>query len=350
MEVESWKLKEKNSDMRDELFYFTTKTMRAVRADLPLDFQIDVFMENSDSRQKMSEQNIPDGFDYEGMIYRPPKESDSILIQATLGCSHNLCTFCASYRGIRFRLKDQEILEQDLLFASHYCKRQDRVFILDGNALVMPTSRWEWLLEKIQSDLPWVKGVASFAMARDIRDKSDEELLRLRKLGLDRLYVGIESGDSEVLKDVQKGVSPEEIAENCLRAKKAGMELRVTVLLGIVHPARSFSHAKTTGELLSKIQPDEVAVMTLLPQPGAPMTEEIAMGLKDFPDSKTCLQELENLLKHTEMEKGLFDYTHASGYLSFKLKMPEEKGRGLELIGEALEKNLGVRPEFSRRI
>lgn len=298
----------------------------------------------------MAEQNIPDGFDYQGDVYRPPGEADSILIQATVGCSHNTCTFCSGYRGKPFAIKGQEILEQDLRFAEQYCKRQDRVFIIDGNALVMPMPRWQWLLANIQRRLPWITGVGCFATAMDIAAKSDKELQQLRTLGLDRVYMGVESGLADVLVRIRKGITPQGLLDQGRRAKAAGMELQVSLIIGIVNEMQSFEHARATGTLLSAMDPDVVTVLTLVPQPGTPMREELNKRELVPPDQLGVLRELRELLRHTNLNGGLFDCGHSTGYLSFKVCLPDQKQNGLDYIDAALAKRIPLRPDSLRRI
>lgn len=298
----------------------------------------------------MSAQAIPDCFDYQGDVYRPPGEADSILLQATVGCSHRVCTFCSGHAGKRFSIKDQDVLDRDLRFAERYCMRQDRVFVIDGNALTMPMPRWEWLLENIRTRLPWVGGVGCFGTAMDIAAKSDEELQRLRGLGLDRLYMGVESGLAEVLQRVRKGIDPEGLLAQGLRAKAADMELQVSLIIGIVNAHESLDHARATGALLSAMDPDVVTVLTLVPQPGTVMREELDKGELVPPDRQGLLRELRELLVHTSLNGGLFDCGHSTGYLPFTARLPEQKQKGLDHIDAALAGRVPLKPDALRRI
>lgn len=298
----------------------------------------------------MTAQAIPDGFDHIGDIYRPPAEADSILIQGTIGCSHNKCTFCGAYLRKKFSVKDQAVLERDLLFAERYCKRQDRVFVLDGNAFTMPAERWAWLLENIRSRLPWVKGTAAFATGMDIAAKNDQDLARLRSLGLDLLYVGVESGHEEVLRTVQKGIKPEDLRLQCLRAQKAGFGLRVSVVLGIAGESLYMESARRTGALLTSINPQEVGITMLVPQPGTIFRKDIKEGMSPALSKERLLRELRELFAHTELDGGLFNASHSSSYISFLARLPEEKSKGLALIDKALAGELELKPDGSRHI
>lgn len=298
----------------------------------------------------MATTHLPDGFDYQGDVYRPPAEADSIILQATLGCSHNRCTFCGAYRRKRFALKDTSILEQDLRFAESYCKRQNRVFVIDGNALTMPMPRWVWLLENIRERLPWVSGTACFGTGMDIAAKTDSDLARLRSLGLDRLYVGVESGHAAVLRQVEKGIDPESLLVQCRRAREAGMVLIVSVVLGVAEDALSLESARATGELLSAINPDEVGVTMLVPQPRTLFAKNIADGTIQAPDRERLLAELRELFIHTELAGGLFNATHSSCYLSFKASLPEQRAEGLACIDGVLSGEIAPKAGPDRRI
>lgn len=293
---------------------------------------------------------IPDGFDYVGDVYRPPGEAHSILIQATVGCSHGACTFCASHLGKRFAIKDQAVLERDLRFAERYCSRQDRVFIMDANALCLPMERWLWLLENIRARLPWVKGVAAFATGMDLAAKSDEDLKRLRELGLDLVYLGVESGDDAVLKEVRKGIDAAGLLAQGRRAKAAGMALNISVLLGIVDAAVSLAHAKATGRLLSAIAPEHITILTLIPQKGTELRARIESGDIRPPDRPGLLLELKEMLTHTDLDGGLFDYSHSTTLLPFRARLPKDKAAALKRIDAALAGRIALRPEGERRI
>ena len=298
----------------------------------------------------MMTQTIPDGLDHVGDVYRPPAEADSILIQGAVGCSHNKCTFCGAYVRKKFRLKDRETLERDLVFAERYCQRQDRVFVLDGNALAMPVDRWVWLLENIRQRLPWVTGAAAFATGMDIAAKSDAELSRLRSLGLDRLYVGVESGHAEVLSKVRKGIDPEGLRRQCLRARAAGFALCISVVLGIADDDVYMESAKRTGKLISAINPEEIGITMLVPQPGTIFRKDIKDGTSPPPSRDRLLRELREFYVHTDLDGGLFNGGHSSSYISFKARMPEEKAVGLACIDRALAGETALKADALRHI
>ena len=292
----------------------------------------------------------PQGFHYVGNLIRPPSEAFSILIQATVGCSHNKCSFCGTYKGERFTIKPQEILESDLRFAEKHCRNQDRVFIMDGDALIMPMKRWEWLLTQIKKRLPWVKRVGAYANSKAVALKTDQELARLRELGLGILYYGLESGHPQVLEMIYKGATPEKHILQGQRVKKAGIKLSVTVLVGIGGRELSLAHARATGQVLSQMDPDYVGALTLIVLPGTPLGQLQASGKFSLPDSMEMLAELREMIAATELSKGLFFANHASNYVPIKARLPEGKQRALDLLDSALQGQVGLKPEWMRAL
>ncbi|MBI4772558.1 MAG: B12-binding domain-containing radical SAM protein [Deltaproteobacteria bacterium] len=287
---------------------------------------------------------------YEGMLIRPPSEANSILLQATVGCSHNICTFCVTYKDKRFRIKDNETLMSDLRFASHYCKRQDRLFIMDGDALIMPQERLVRLLDNIREMLPWVRRVGLYANAKSVRMKTDEELNELRGKGLGIAYYGVESGDGDTLKRIQKGSTPETLIEQGQRLKRAGIKLSVTVLLGIAGRSRSLEHARATGALLTEMDPDYVGALTVIVIPGTELWEEQQRGAFEIPDVNGFLTELREMIAHTHLTGGLFFSNHASNYLPVKARLPQDREKTLALIDRALVGEVELKPEWMRAL
>ncbi len=291
-----------------------------------------------------------EGMHYEGYCIRPPSEAYSILLQVTLGCSHNKCTFCGSYKDKRFTIKDDEIILSDILFASKYMKRQDRVFLMDGDALIIPQKRLMWILDRIREHLPWVRRVGAYANTKGIKMKSLEQLIELKGNGLGILYLGVETGDAELRKKINKGSSVQTCIEMGRKVKDAGIKLSVTVLLGIAGREGSLAHARATGELLSAMDPNYVGALTVMLIPGTPLYEEHRKGEFQLPDEKELLQELREMIAHTNLSRGLFFSNHASNYLPVKAKLPKGKQEALDLIDAALKGDVGLRPEWMRAL
>jgi radical SAM superfamily enzyme YgiQ (UPF0313 family) len=287
---------------------------------------------------------------YEGMCIRPPSEAYSILLQATVGCSHNKCTFCGTYKDKRFRIKDDEIILNDILFASQYMQNQDRFFIMDGDALIIPFPRLMWILEMIREHLPWVKRVGAYANTKGIKMKSEEELLKLREMGLGILYMGVESGDDHTLEAVRKGADSQRMLVMGKKVMEAGIKLSVTVLLGIAGRERSLIHGQATGALLTAMDPDYVGALTLMVIPGTPLADEMAAGRFELPDNLGLLSELREMIASTHLSRGLFFSNHASNYLPVKVRYPRGKQQALDQIDMALQGRVGLRPEWMRAL
>lgn len=291
-----------------------------------------------------------DGMHYEGYCIRPPSEADSILLQVTLGCSHNKCTFCGSYKEKRFAIKNNDIILSDILFASRHMKRQDRVFLMDGDALIIPQKRLVWILDRIREHLPWVKRVGAYANTKGINMKSPEDLAELREKGLGILFLGVETGDDETRRKVQKGSDSRYCIEMGKKVKAADIKLSVTVLLGIAGVERSLDHARLTGELLSEMDPDFIGALTVMLIPGTKLWEEYRRGEFRLPDEEGLLKELREMILHTNITGGLFFSNHASNYLPVKARLPRGKQDALNLIDSALCGKIGLKPEWMRAL
>jgi len=289
-----------------------------------------------------------EGMHYEGNCIRPPPEAASILLQVTLGCSHNKCTFCGTYNDKPFRIKDNDIIVGDILFAAKYMKAQDRVFLMDGDALIIPQKRLNWILERIQEHLPWVKRVGAYANTKSIRSKTLRELIQLRENRLGMLYLGVETGDDEIRKKINKGSSAQNCREMGQKVKNAGMQLTVTLLLGIAGREKSLRHARATGELISAMDPDFTSVLTVMLIPGTPLWKEYERGEFKLPEQRELLIEMKELLSHTHLSHGFFSSNHASNYLPLSARLPEGKQALLDSIDAALQGNIGLKPEWMR--
>jgi radical SAM superfamily enzyme YgiQ (UPF0313 family) len=285
---------------------------------------------------------------YEGDCIRPPPEADSILLQVTLGCSHNKCTFCSTFKNKRFRIKDDKIILGDILFASKHMRHQEQLFLMDGDALIIPQKKLVWILESIRKHLPWVKRVGSYANTKSISMKSIEDLIELKNLGLSILYLGVESGDDQVRKRILKGSSAQHCLEMAVRVREAGIKLAALVLLGIGEKKQSMEHARATGEILSAIDPDFASALTLMLIPGTPLYEEYERGEFEMPNKMGMLREMREIIKHMNVTHCLFSSSHASNYLPIRAMFPEEKQGVIERIDSALKGETGLKPEWMR--
>lgn len=290
------------------------------------------------------------GMHYEGVIIRPPSEANSILLQVTVGCSHNRCTFCGTYKGQRFRFKDDAIIEADIRYAAKALSFLRRVFLTDGDALILPQDRLIRLLTRIREAMPWIQRVGLYGNAKSILRKTIGELEQLRELGLGIVYLGLESGDAEVLSEIRKGVSPERMIEAGKAVRSAGLKLSVTALLGIAGRNRSLVHARATGAALSAMDPNYVGVLTLMILPNTEVAEKVREHRFELPTQPELLLELREMLLHTHMTRGIFLSNHASNYLPLRVKMPSGKDQGLQSIDEALMGRSPLKPEWLRAL
>lgn len=285
---------------------------------------------------------------YEGNIIRPPSEANSILLQITVGCSRNKCTFCGAYKGERFRIKQDSIIMEDIAFASNHCRRQRRVFLCDGDALIVPQKRLMNILMEIEKQLPWVTRVGAYANCKSLKMKTLDELKALKAHGLGILYMGLETGDDITLKKINKGATSEEMIQMGIKARAAEMKLSITVLLGIAGKNRSQTHARETGRVLSAIDPEYVGALTLMLIPGTPLYQDYADGKFPLLKPDEMLNELKSMIAATELSKGLFHANHASNYLPIKARLPKDKAKALDLIDNALAGKIDLKPEFLR--
>ncbi len=287
---------------------------------------------------------------YEGNIIRPPSEANSILLQVTVGCSRNKCTFCGTYQGERFRIKPDSVIMEDIAFAAQHCRRQRRVFLCDGDALIIPQKRLLRILKEIDKQLPWVTRVGLYANAKALKMKSIDELKALKDHGVGIVYMGLETGDDVTLKKINKGATAAQMIEMGRKAKMAGFKLSVTVLLGIAGPERSQVHAQETGRVLSEIDPDYVGALSLMLIPETPIHQDYLSGQFRLIEPQEMLAELRTMIASTNLTRGLFHANHASNYLPIRARFPKEKPATLQLIDEALEGKVPLKPEYLRAL
>ncbi len=287
---------------------------------------------------------------YEGMMIRPPSEANSILLQVTLGCSHNKCTFCGTFRDKRFNIKKDDVIFEDIEFAREYCKRQNRLFICDGDALIVPQKRLVKILKQIKNRIPWVERVGLYANTKGIGMKTDDQLKEIKELGVSLVYMGLESGDDQILKQICKGADSAKMIKMGKRIKKAGMQLSVTVLVGLGQRQRSQQHAMETGRVLTAIDPDFVGALSLMLVPGTELNDKYEQGEFELLKPDEMLEELGVMISSTNLSNGLFHANHASNYLPIRAKLPKEKEETLELISQALKGKIELKPEFMRAL
>ncbi|HJK91016.1 MAG TPA: radical SAM protein [Polyangiaceae bacterium LLY-WYZ-15_(1-7)] len=285
---------------------------------------------------------------YEGRLYRPPSEHDAYILQATIGCSWNHCTYCDMYRDKRFRLRDlDECLEDLELAAAQAGDRVEKLFVADGDALVLPMDHWRPILERARALFPRLRRASCYAMARNVAAKSDEELAELRALGLTTLYIGPESGDDVTLKRIAKGDTFAGHVEAAERARAAGMKLSVIALLGIAME-RSEEHARETARLVTEMDPAFFAALTVTVVPGTPLAKLRQKGRFEVPPIEGLLRELRTMVGEARPTDCLFRTNHASNYLPLGGRLPEDRERIVATIDAALNGEIPLRPEWAR--
>lgn len=288
---------------------------------------------------------------YEGMIYRPPSEANSLILQVTVGCSYNRCTFCHSFRDKEFRIKSFEEIKEDIDEASEIGSIS-RVFLADGDALTIPQPELIRILDYLLLKIEGLERVGIYANAVDVLKKDVDELKELKARGLGIIYLGLESGNREVLKRIMKNATVEQMVRAAKRVKAAGILLSLTVLLGIGGVELSQAHAADTGKVLSEMDPEYVGALSLIVVPGTPIEEDLRSGKLVLPTPFELIGELETMIANCRFTNCFFASNHASNYLPLRIRMPQEKDRALLLIREVLEKKDPVllRPEYMRAL
>ena len=293
--------------------------------------------------------------DYIGHIFRPPSEAESLLLQVTVGCSHNGCTYCGMYRDPvqRFRMKPLDVVARDVEEAAVYDRDVEpirRVFLCDGDALVLPTKRLLEILALLRERLPQVRRVGIYGDARTILRKDDGELAALREAGLGIVYHGAESGDDEVLRRVDKGSGADDAVEAAARLRRAGIRHSVMVMLGIGGVERSREHAEATARLLTAMDPPFVGALTTTLVPGTPLAAEADAGRFTLPDPWGMLTELRTLVADSRLTRCRFHSNHASNYVPLSLNLPTDRDGAVRALDELLtgRDRTRLRPEHWR--
>ena len=289
---------------------------------------------------------------YEGVVIRPPSEADSLILQVTVGCSHNKCIFCPAYKEKRFRIKSFDEIKEDIDEASIYPHYPRRIFLADGDALIIPQQRLLEIIRYLNEKLPKLRRIGIYGNAKSILRKSVDQLKELKGNKLSIIYLGIESGDETTLEYVRKGITYEKIVEAARRVKEAGIKLSVTVLLGVAGMDRSIIHAKETARILTDIRPDYIGALTLMIIPEAPLYRMLEMGEFTLPSPFELLQELRTMIAESDLHNCLFFSNHASNYLPIKARLPKDKDSSLKLIDKVLSSGdeALLKPEYLRAL
>ncbi len=287
---------------------------------------------------------------YEGTIIRPPSEALSLILQVTVGCSYNKCTFCGVYKDKRFRVKSSREIERDLDAAARYYSGHKKIFLADGDVLILPQEKLTEVLTRIRARLPQARRVSLYANARAIRSKTREQLTELKDLGLDRVYMGLESGNDEVLQRVAKGETAESMIKAAEKINESGLFLSVTLLLGLGGKELSEAHARASAKALNSMTPKQIAALTLMPLPDTELGRQQASGLFHLPDQGGILAELRILLTSLTLDRAMFHANHASNYLPIEGILQKDKQRLLDAVDRALAGTTKLVPEHMRAL
>lgn len=287
---------------------------------------------------------------YEGAVFRPPSEARSLIIQATIGCSHNKCTFCSMYKEKNFRARDFSDIEKDLKSGRSMYSHIRRIFLADGDALILSTERLVQILEAIKSIFPECERVGIYGTSRSINLKSEQELRQLRELGLGIVYLGLESGNDEILSSINKGESADDIVRAGKKAKNAGLLVSVTAISGLGGQRLRTEHAKDTAKALSLMNPDFIGFLSLMVEPGTQLWEEVADGSFSLLTPQEIIEEMVIFLKNIDSPGTVFRSNHASNYFSLYGNLNEDIPSMLSELEEAMKDQDLLRNEFMRRL
>ena len=286
---------------------------------------------------------------YEEPLFRPPSEAESLILQATVGCSWNHCAYCAMYRGKTYRVRSLEELLAEVRHAGRaWGPEVTRLFVADGDALAMGMEHWEPLLLACREAFPRLRRVSAYATALNLAAKGDAELRRLRELGLSLLYVGPETGDEVTFRRIAKGAGFAEHAVAARRAHAAGMKLSVIFLLGAGGTDRSREHAEGSARLATEMDPEYLSLLTLTVVPGTPIAALAARGEFALPSIEGMLGELRTIVGESRPSAAVFRTNHASNYLALEGRLPRDRERIVATVDSALAGGVPLRPEWAR--
>lgn len=275
---------------------------------------------------------------YEGTVYRPPSEANSLLIQATIGCPHNKCTFCQMYKDTRFRLRPVHEIKEDLAMAKdYYGEGIYSIFFPDGNTIIMKTDQLEEIFLYAHKLFPKLQRITVYGSARFVNKKSLEDLQRLKAAGLTRVHTGMESGDDVTLEKIIKGVTSAEIIEAGLKLKQAGLQTSEYYLVGIGGLERTCEHALESARVLSQISPDFIRLRTFVPVTNTPLYEGYHQGKFKLLSPHQALQEVRLLVEHLECDNSIVLSDHVSNYWDVQGLIPRDRPEMLAEIDQALQ-------------
>ena len=288
---------------------------------------------------------------YEGDIYRPPSEAYSLLVQVTIGCTHNGCTFCKMFKNKKFRVRPLEEVLEDLAWARQRYSRVERMFLCDGDALALSNRRLMPILEYIKENFPECERVTIYGRANDVNKKTEEEMKELFDAGITMVYIGAESGSDKVLKEVNKGVTRQELIDAVRKIEDCGMQASVTFISGLAGKDGWEDHAIQTGTMITEMNPSYVGLLTLIVEPNVPMFDDIQSGKLRLLSPEEVMQETLLMLEHTHVDKTcVLRSNHASNYVSLRGDLPRDKEKMMEQLRAAMNNSSMFKNEMFRAL
>ncbi|MHC1685047.1 MAG: radical SAM protein [Clostridiaceae bacterium] len=279
---------------------------------------------------------------YEGNIFRPPSEAYSLIIQATIGCAHNKCTFCTMYKDKKFRIRPLDDILEDLTLARKHYSKVERIFLADGNALVMKTEQLDAILEKIKELFPECERVTCYASASDVLGKNVDELTLLKNLGLNMVYIGIESGSDDILAEIRKGVTSKDMIEAGNRVKAAGIKLSVMLISGLGGKEKTESHARESASVINSMNPDYLGLLTLGLYPGTEIFDKVSRGEITLLQPMEILRESRMLIEGLELENCILRSNHVSNYINLSGVLGRDKKSLLSQLDKVLNSDVEI--------
>jgi radical SAM superfamily enzyme YgiQ (UPF0313 family) len=285
---------------------------------------------------------------YEGMIIRPPSEADSYLLQITYGCSHNKCAFCGTYLGAKFRVRPMDEIMVDIALAHKHIPHTRRVFLCDGDAMILPTKNLLKILEALNMAFPDLQRVGIYTNSRDILKKDESELAELSSHKMTIGYMGLESGNDEILKRINKGATAKEMIEAVQKAQRNGIKMSVIGLIGLGGKELSNQHALDTAKAVNLMNPRYFSLLTLMIVPGTPLADDYENGKFILPEAPDMVREIRTVVANMDSEHTIFRANHASNYAPLAGTFNKDKKRLLAEIDDYLSGKYDFRPEFLR--
>ncbi len=285
---------------------------------------------------------------YEGNIFRPPSEAYSLIIQATIGCAHNKCSFCIMYKDKKFRIRSLDDIFEDLIMARRHYSKVQRIFLADGNALVMKTEQLAAILEKIKVLFPECERVTCYASASDVLRKDVDELILLKNLGLTMVYIGVESGSDDILAEIKKGASSKDMIEAGKRVKAAGIKLSAMLISGLGGKEKTESHARESARVINSMNPDYLGLLTLGLYPQTEMFDKVSQGEITLLQPMEILKEARMLIEGLNLEDCIIRSNHISNYINLSGVLGRDKENLLSQLDKVLNSNIELASKTHR--